>query len=510
MNSFRQSIVGQPEHPVLLQRPAILTSAFIWTMMTFVVGGITWAAVAQIDQSVPAAGKLEPKDSVTEVKAPTGGVVQEVVVKDGERVEAGDLLVRFDPTGPEADVESLRATQQALALEGRILRSEASGGTSPLSTRADIADLKRNIQVRLAENQYYQALLNGQNAPAPSQQSRLVQNLAAHLAQLSTLRAQVAQLSAQANELQQNKQNFQAQRVSLEERRRQSQQRLEINEGIVADLEPLVEAGAVARLQYKQQQQQVLNNSESVTALDGQIASLIEQEQAVQASIAAKQAEIAAKQEEIRSASFQWRADLENRIAANEQAIGDIKSQLAQSDLQNRRQAAQVEGDIIKARQQVQYRELRAPVSGTVFNIKAGGEGAVVNPSEAILSIVPDGDLVASVYVTNKDIGFITPGMPVDVNIDSFPALEFGSIEGTLTKIGSDVLPPDPQEGRQTYTFPLTIELDSQSLQTKNGVEFDIQSGMSVSARIKTRKRSVLDIFLGQFKSRVDSFETVR
>ncbi|MGD1851224.1 MAG: hypothetical protein ACFCBU_11670 [Cyanophyceae cyanobacterium] len=49
--------VGKEEKPVLLERPAILTSAFIWAIMTVVVSGITWAAVAQIDQSEPANGK---------------------------------------------------------------------------------------------------------------------------------------------------------------------------------------------------------------------------------------------------------------------------------------------------------------------------------------------------------------------------------------------------------------------------------------------------------------------
>lgn len=497
-----RSLVQREEKPVLLQRPAILTSAFIWTIMVFVVGTITWAAVAKIDQSVPAQGKLEPMDSTNEVKAPTGGVVRELLVKNGDLVEKGQLLITFDPTGPEADVGSLRANRQELARQLDLLRSEAAGTNVGTATNARIADLLRNREVRVAEIQYYRVLLRGDGgAIAPSQRSRLADTRAAQTARMGRLRSEI-------NELQRQLADIRVQRQSLRTRVAQSQERLSINEGIVDDLTPLVEEGAIPRLQYKNQQQQVLNNQESVTALQGQIASLTEQEGRIQAAIATKN-------QEISQADSEWSADIQNRLAANEREVADIDAQLARTELDNRRQMAgvqgqiaQTDGQIVRAEQSVRYQEVRAPVAGRIFDIKASGTGYVANPSEPLMSIVPEGELVASVYVTNKDIGFVSVGMPVEVQIDSFPALEFGNIKGRLVSIGSDVLPPDQEV--PVYRFPLKIELDSQQLMTQNGVKLDIQSGMSVSARIKTRKRSVIDIFLGQFKSRADSFETVR
>ena len=497
-----RSLVGKEEAPVLLQRPALLTSAFIWAMMTVVVSGITWAAVAQIDQSVPVQGKLEPEEGSKEVKAPSGGVVREILVDSGDRVEKGQLLVTFDPTGEEADSESLQRNRSALQRQLDVLRSEQAGtDIGSLNSGGAVADLRRNRQVRIAENAYYRALLRGESPPAPSQASRLVQNRTAQL-------ARVEQLRSQRRELTQDLADVRVQIDALQVRLRQNQQRLAINEGIVADLRPLVEEGAIPELQFKQQQQTVLSNAESVTNIEGQIASLRERQGRLRASIRGQEAEI-------RSAEASWAADIENRIAVNDQAIADLDSQLARSSLSNRRdiaqvrgQNAQVEGQIIRAEQALRFQELRAPLAGRVFDIQASGPGYVANPTEPILSIVPDGDLIASVYVTNKDIGFIRTGMPVEVNIDSFPSLEFGSIDGELVSIGSDALAPTQEI--PTYHFPLKIKLDSQSLVTNNGNEFDIQAGMSVSARIKTRKRSVLDIFLGQFKSRADSFETVR
>lgn len=497
-----RNLVGKEEKPVLLERPAILTSAFIWAIMTVVVSGVTWAAVAQIDQSVPATGKLEPEEGAKEVKAPSGGVVREILVENGEEVEEGQLLVTFDPTGQEADSDSLKRNRTALQRQLDVLRSEAVGtDVGSASNGGAVADLKRNRQIRVAENIYYRALLRGESAPPPSQRSRLVENRAAQALRL-------AQLQSQVDEFNQDVADVRVQIAALKVRLQQNKERLAINEGIVADLEPLVEEGAIPQLQFKQQQQTVLSNAEGVTNIEGQINSLRERESRLLASIRGKR-------QEIGSTQAAWAADIENRIAANDQAIADIDSQVARATLTNRReiagvrgQIAQVEGQIIRAEQALRYQELRSPLAGRVFDIQASGAGYVANPTEPILSIIPDGKLVASVYVTNKDIGFIKTGMPVEVNIDSFPSLEFGNIEGELVSIGSDALAPTQEV--PTYHFPLKIELDSQSLVTNNGTEFDIQAGMSVSARIKTRKRSVMDIFLGQFKSRADSFETVR
>lgn len=513
-----KAFIEREEQPVLLQRPALLASGFIWLIVTFVVGGITWASVAQIDQSVPAAGKLQPKDATKPIKAPAGGVVREIVVKDGDRVEKGQLLATFDPTGQAADVQSLKANRESLERQKDLVRAEAAGlglTRAGQGSSVNILDLQQNRAVRVSENLYLRALLRGDRAAPAGQAGRLAENRAAQAARLSQLRSRVAELNSQINELRSDMANTQAQRRAIQIRLGQAQARLNINEGIIADLQPLVEQGAVARLQFKNQQQAVLSNADAVATLEGQVASLNEQEARLMASIQTKQAEINTQQAEIRTAQASWAADLENRIAENERAIADIDTQLAKSRLDNRRQdatvtgqLAQVQSQLVKAEQAVRYQELRAPLAGTVFDIKASGPGYVASPTEPMLSIVPDGELVASVFVTNKDIGFIEVGMPVEISVDTFPSLEFGSIKGKLVSIGSDALPPTQE--RPTYTFPIKIELDRQTLKTNRGLELKIQAGMSVSARIKTRKRSVLDIFLGQFKSRADSFETVR
>ena len=111
--------------------------------------------------------------------------------------------------------------------------------------------------------------------------------------------------------------------------------------------------------------------------------------------------------------------------------------------------------------------------------------------SEPILEIVPEDNLVARVFITNQDIGFVKTDMRVDVRIDSYSYSEFGDIEGTLVHIGSDALPPD--ETFPFYRFPAEVELDTQYLPLGKQPLL-LQSGMSVSANIKIRKRRVITL----------------
>jgi HlyD family secretion protein len=131
----------------------------------------------------------------------------------------------------------------------------------------------------------------------------------------------------------------------------------------------------------------------------------------------------------------------------------------------------------------------------------------VANQTEPILKIVPDDTLVAKVFITNKDIGFVREGMPVDVRIDSFPYSEFGDVKGKLIWIGSDALPPE--QIRPFYSFPAKIQLERQSL-VINDKKVPLQSGMSISTNIRVRDRTVMSIFTDLFVDKTESLKNVR
>ena len=97
--------------------------------------------------------------------------------------------------------------------------------------------------------------------------------------------------------------------------------------------------------------------------------------------------------------------------------------------------------------------------------------------------------------------------MSADISIDSFPSSDFGVLMGKVTRIGSDALEPDPQQQRQELSFPVTIQLDDQQLKLKTGTSLPLQVGMSLTANIKLRKVSYLQLLLGEFQDKAESLQ---
>ena len=131
----------------------------------------------------------------------------------------------------------------------------------------------------------------------------------------------------------------------------------------------------------------------------------------------------------------------------------------------------------------------------------------MVNSSEVLLKIVPSNNLQASIEIPNRDIGFVKVGQPVSVSIDSFPSGEFGYIQGTLSTIGSDSLPPD-QDSPQVY-FPATVSLKQQVVESGEQ-KLNIQSGMGLTANIKLRSRPAITILTDIFTRQMEGVKRFR
>ena len=95
--------------------------------------------------------------------------------------------------------------------------------------------------------------------------------------------------------------------------------------------------------------------------------------------------------------------------------------------------------------------------------------------------------------------------MDVDISVDSFPASDFGVLNGKIKSIGSDALAPSQIDNRPEYRYPAVISLASQKLKLKDGTELGLQVGMSLTSNIKLRKVSYLQLLLGSFQDKVDS-----
>ena len=361
-----------PETGELLKPSKSWLQAVIWTMLATAGFAIAWLAIAKTDEVVVAPGKLEPLGSVKDIQMPLGGVVEDILVREGERVKANQILLKLDT---EADLDKRESLDQTIVLKQEQL------------------DLKQEERIRYLE-------LNS------TEQRVLRENLL-------------------------------------------------LQQELLGRYRNLAEQGASPEIQLLQQEdrvQQVQGQLEKITV------------------------------------------DRERQLSQLDQQIQTLKSDLANLNSQRTSQ-------VVKLR----YQEIRSPVEGIVFDLKPTASGFVARGSEPVMTIVPIDTLEARVAVPSNKIGFIHNGQSTDLSIDSYRATDFGVLKGVVRKIGSDALPPDPTTGIAGYRFPVDIQLKSQSLVLKDGQALPLQVGMSLTANIKLRKVSYLQLLMGGLRDRSES-----
>jgi len=189
-------------------------------------------------------------------------------------------------------------------------------------------------------------------------------------------------------------------------------------------------------------------------------------------------------------------------ILVKEGAISEVQF------LEQKAKVENIKSEIKAGLVRIKYQEIKSPSNGRVFDLQPKEPGYVANASQPVLQIVPEDNLIATVTIDSRTIGFVKEGKRVEISIDSFPSSDFGVLDGTVTRIGSDALPPDPYEGKG-YRFPAKIKLDNQYLLIKSGKKLPLQAGMSLNANIKLRKVTYLKLLLNKFGDKAASIKSI-
>ncbi len=545
---------SQFEKGVFLRQTPIWSRAMAWSIMGVAVFAVSWAALAKIEQTIPARGQLKPKGTVKEIQAPINGVVKQVDVKDGDKVQEGDTLVVFDSDSTQAELKSLEKIRQSYIQENNFYRVLMNSGLDTAMVRKAMAQLKLPIEIEalalnrsalVEENKLFRIQLSGNLNPNLLDQDQLARVMASDTevkTRAAAARFEIEQLGKQLTQNQVKLADAQTQlqndrQVLSEIKQRnelttaQAKESLSIEEGILNTVQPLAEEGVLAKIQIERQRQQVQDRYGRL--VEKQANGIIEYENQQQ-KIQTRLAEIEQLQEEdkrlklnIAKAREQFynvlvaaEKELRERMADNDKRISEIDSQINKVILENDKRIAEVNSKITAAQQTIKYQALTSPVSGTVFDLQAGpGYVPKTGQAEALLKIVPDpgpdNPLIAEVYVRNEDIGFVNKafvqqedGLRADVRIDSFPYSEYGDIKGKVYFVGDDALEPD--QIHQYYRYPVKVELERQYLMVR-GKRVDLRSGMSVTVNLKVNEnRTVLSLFTELFTKKIDTLKDVR
>jgi len=176
--------------------------------------------------------------------------------------------------------------------------------------------------------------------------------------------------------------------------------------------------------------------------------------------------------------------------------------------LQQKLKIEEIKSELVASNVTLKYQKITAPHKGLVFDLQPNSPGFVARTSEPVMKIVPLENLQASVEIESRKIGFVSVGKKVDISIDSYPASDFGVIKGVVKTIASDALPPNPSLN-QGYRYPASISIENQHLNLKDGQKLKLQPGMSLTANIKLRKVSYLQLLLQVFQNKSDSLRSI-
>ena len=133
---------------------------------------------------------------------------------------------------------------------------------------------------------------------------------------------------------------------------------------------------------------------------------------------------------------------------------------------------------------------IKSPVDGTIDQFSGVYMGSRIQAGETLAVVSPDSTLCLEIYVTPRNIGYMSIGMPVNVQVESFNYNEWGTIAGSVKEISSDLL-TDNQGGAY---YRVKCELERDYLQLQNGRIGKLKKGMTVRAHFMVTRHSLFDL----------------
>jgi HlyD family secretion protein len=366
----------------------------VLALLALILGIGVWGSMTRIAGAIVASGTIQVESLRQVVQHPDGGVVGEILAREGQRVSAGDVILRFD--------DNFLKSQETV-LDGQM--SEFAGRKARLRAERDGSD-----QVKFD--------------PEFENRAKTDENLRDILAkQTSLFNARLETFDRTTEQLTERKSQIKLQITGREEQVKSLDRQIELIAKERIDQEGLLAKG--------------LAQASRVLALQREEASLLGQRGEIIASIAASRAQII-------------ETELESlRMAAQ-------RREQAQTELQDI-QTNEIEllERLLVAKETLNRLDVRAPVSGIVYGMQVHAVRSVVRPADPMLYIIPqDQPLVVQARVETVHVDQVTIGQPASMRFSTFDQRTTPEIFGAVSKLSADVF-TDEVTGEQFYTAEL-------------------------------------------------------
>lgn len=361
--------------------------------VTLVFGFGGWAAMASLSSAVIGSGQVAVESNIKRVQHAEGGIVSQVAIRNGDRVEAGQVLVQLDGTAIKADLAVIEGRLSELSARRARLVVERNGGDEAALDRA-LAGISI-AQDRFATAEGERNLYRARRQTTDGQSEQLRQRMKQIGEEIEGLKAQ---LDAKSKEL------------------------------ALADKELGILSGLEEKKLVTGRQQMAAERE--VARLEGERGELV-------AAIARAKSRISETRMQILQLSEEF----------HEQVLEDLRTtETKLSELLERKVAAD---------DQLRRRQVRAPQSGAVHRLAIHTVGAVIAPGEEIMQIVPhDEQLIIEAKVAATDIDQIAVGQDAKIRFTAFNQRTTPEVDGTLYSIAPNVS-EDERTGAQYFLVRL-------------------------------------------------------
>lgn len=415
----------------------VATGVIVFTFV--VLGG--WSAVARLDSAVVADGAVAVESNRKTIQHLEGGIVREILVRDGDIVRQGETLIRLDPTrNAAADTGYREQLAIASALQARLVAQRDMAGGIELPS--EVTSLNDNPLIVNA--------IHDNQSQFDNRRESLTRGTEVFERQIAQAQDEIRQ-------------------ASLDQRT--AQQQIESINVELPNLKVLLAKGLVALPRVTTLERQLI-----------QVQGQLETAQINKTKASEKVGELQARIDQLKQ---DYRQEAANALPDVRKTISDARQQL------------------VVASDALQRIEIKAPVAGTVQQLKIFTIGGVIRPGDPIMDIVPSTDvLVVRAKVMPFDVDRIVAGDSVEIRVPQFVRFELRPITGTVRSISRDSIQetPGPAGPAQPY-FAVEVAVDRASIPDE--IRDRMSAGMTVDAIIRTQERTVLSYLAAPIRNRL-------
>lgn len=413
----------------------------IWILLIGLLGFLGWAISAPLDEGVPTEGVVSVESNHRVVQHLNGGIVSQLLVREGQEVHQGEVLFKLDDSSSKARYEEVRQRYAGLrAQEGR-LQAEKTGQTD-IRFHPDLLAQQADPLIQQHMQNQSQLLMARRNALAADTAARQESIAGQHAliegyeGVLSSQQAQLALLQDQLN-----------------------------------GIKELTKEGFAPRNQQNDLEQKVA---------------------AVHGDIANTKANILRANKAI----LELRQQIATRIQTEKKEVDGDMAQV--------RLLVEADAQKVKSLQEELIRtEIKAPASGQVVGLQVHTVGAVIQPGQKLMDIVPSGEaLIIDAQIQPHLIDKIRVGQAADVRFSTFANSPQLLAEGKLVTISKDLLtkPAGTMDGGTTY-YLARVSLTPKGMQDLKGRQ--LQPGMPVQVIVKTGERTLFAYLMHPLSKRI-------